>query len=471
MIMDAAAAVVGFIGLSGQALQGCTYLREFFADAKDAPRIVRNVSDHLEVIEPALTTIHAIFSGLQDSCSASLPMLQNPTPALNHCDSAIAELKAFVDRHDCLTASAPERSKLRKGWQRLGVARKSNKLKGLVVRLEQAKTSLLLVQANIDLALGHHQLTLAQQKKLAQQQLPDAYKTQTTFANEINSARLKTLEEYAKETRASSRITEDAICSLSADFTNKLGGLSGVMAPVIEKAVATALAQHSATVKMPMERPENRSDWPLSAGGDQNNPAVANSTGQLDSNMSIVLQSNRSFANLEAPTRESDCNESSFADSVVTRGPKRQRRKTTTVDLWFGRLQITTSVTEQEDQTASGDLEPLRLYAKTTQISILPNIWFLSTGAYFQFGDSKPGIYHPMWDNRLRVFHTHSYQSRVCQVIGEADHIRFRQMLQDREVTVHDMIGDMSLFEYVTQQIWPIQDGRTSLKSSRESLK
>ena len=149
MIMDAAAALVGFIGLSGQVLQGCSYLCEFFADAKDAPRIVRNVSDHLEVIQPALTTIRATLASLQDS-SASLPMLQNPTPALEHCESAIAELKAFVDRHDCMTASAPERSKVRKGWQRLGVARKSNKLRGLAVRLEQAKTSLLLVQANVN---------------------------------------------------------------------------------------------------------------------------------------------------------------------------------------------------------------------------------------------------------------------------------------------------------------------------------
>jgi hypothetical protein len=111
MPLDMASALVSFIGLSGQVLQGCNYLCDFFADAKDAPAIIKNISDHLEVIQPALSTIRVTFWDLQ-AISHSLPILQDPTPVLKNCESAIAELKAFVDRQAAFACQLQRRCKL-----------------------------------------------------------------------------------------------------------------------------------------------------------------------------------------------------------------------------------------------------------------------------------------------------------------------------------------------------------------------
>jgi hypothetical protein len=113
----------------------------FFADAKDAPATIRGISDHLEVMQPALSTIRTTFLDLQAG-SGSLPTLQDLTPTLKSCEWAIIELKAFVDRHGGVhiststtpqaiptsSKSFPGRSTLRRGWQGLDVARRANKL-------------------------------------------------------------------------------------------------------------------------------------------------------------------------------------------------------------------------------------------------------------------------------------------------------------------------------------------------------
>lgn len=65
MPLDVAAALVGFISLSGQVLQGCNYLCDFFADGKDAPATIKDIADHLEVIQPALRATCTTFLELQ----------------------------------------------------------------------------------------------------------------------------------------------------------------------------------------------------------------------------------------------------------------------------------------------------------------------------------------------------------------------------------------------------------------------
>jgi hypothetical protein len=136
---------------------------------------IRGVSDHLEVIQAALSTIRTTFLDLQAG-SDSLSTLQDPTSALKSCEWAITELKAFADRHGGIhiststtpqaiptsSKSFPGRSTLRRGWQRLGVARRANKLKDLEARLEHAKSSLQVIQANIGLALARSHKTSMQ---------------------------------------------------------------------------------------------------------------------------------------------------------------------------------------------------------------------------------------------------------------------------------------------------------------------
>jgi hypothetical protein len=66
---------------------------------------------------------------------------------------------------------------------------------------------------------------------------------------------MTTLTQYASETRDSSSATADAIGSLSRDFASKLDGLPAIMAPMVEIAVAKALAQHTASEKKARARP------------------------------------------------------------------------------------------------------------------------------------------------------------------------------------------------------------------------
>lgn len=256
--------------------------------------VIRNISDHLEVVQPTLNNIRTTFLDLQDP-SHSLPTLQDPTPALKNCESAISELRAFVDRHGSirkpasvtlkanhplagtpsasshspqalpsLAISVSEKSTLQRGWQRLDVARKSNKLRALAARLEQAKSSLQFAQANIVLGLGRYQATSIQEVKLAEEQLLDAQSitgvisaetkaialglradtqaslSRITLQSQTNSAHLTTLEQYASESRNRSRAMADAIVSFSADFTNKINHLPVAMARMVETAVLKA---------------------------------------------------------------------------------------------------------------------------------------------------------------------------------------------------------------------------------------
>jgi hypothetical protein len=482
MPLDVASALVSFIGLSGQVLQGCNYLSDFFADAKDAPATIKGISDHLEVIQPALSTLHATFLDLQAG-SDSLSTLQDPTSALKSCEWAITELKAFADRHGGIhiststtpqaiptsSKSFPGRSTLRRGWQRLDVARNANKLKDLAARLERAKSSLQVIQANIGLALARSHKTSMQEMKLAGEQLRDAQSasgqtsaetkdlalalradmhanlSRITCESQKHSTHLKTVEQCARELRDSSRATEDAIGSLSVDFKGKLDGLPVAMATMVESAVAKALAQHTASGEKAWERPRKTLHQEALDVEEQALAASTNSASQSQSDVSEVPQIVQSCVVPQNHRHGSDHKRGKFAVFALTRGPKRQQRSTSTVNVWFGRIVITTTVTVREDWTGTDRLAPMRLCAKATHVSIFPHIWLLKTGIRIHFGDSNPGIYHPLWDNRLRVFRTHQKGSQVAQAIKHADYLQFRRMLQDRQVTPHDMVDENPL--------------------------
>jgi hypothetical protein len=294
MPLDVAAALVGFVSLSGQVLQGCNYLCDFFVDAKDAPATIKDIADHLEVIQPALRTIRATFLELQAG-PQFLSVLQDPTPALENCESAIAEPRAFVDRHGRIYSSCPAAwsntlaltgkasgsshssqamftsaksfpgtSKLKREWQRLDVARKANQLRELAARLEKAKSSVQLIQNNIGLALWRFQVTSMQEIKLAQDQSREIqsearaitlaqgadthlHLNRIALESQSHSTHMTMLEQYATERRDTSKATADAIGSLSVDFISKLDGLPAMMAPIVQTAVAQALAQHTAS--------------------------------------------------------------------------------------------------------------------------------------------------------------------------------------------------------------------------------
>ena len=137
------------------------------------------------------------------------------------------------------------------------------------------------------------------------------------------------------------------------------------------------------------------------------------------------------------------------------RGPKRQQTSKSLFNFWFAQVEISSSTTEQEDDVESDYILPMRLQARRISVRIVPSLRFLKTCLLFESGDSTPTVSYPGWDNRLRLIRTHPRGSAVAKAIRCADYIRFRQLLQNREVSPFDLVENWdserssTLFEMV----------------------
>ena len=146
------------------------------------------------------------------------------------------------------------------------------------------------------------------------------------------------------------------------------------------------------------------------------------------------------------------------SEQLNKRGPKRQNRNKSVFNVWFGRIELTTLTTEQEDDIDSDCILPMCLRARQTSFRVVPNSYFLSFSLVFETGETRPTISHPGWDNRLRVIRNHIEDSPVYDVICRTDYANFRQLVESREVTPFDLVEyehliQCTLFEIVVQKI------------------
>ncbi|KAF7509420.1 hypothetical protein GJ744_007983 [Endocarpon pusillum] len=153
------------------------------------------------------------------------------------------------------------------------------------------------------------------------------------------------------------------------------------------------------------------------------------------------------------------------------RSPKRQKTSKSVFNVWFGRIELISSNTEQEDDIDSHDIPLTPLQARRTSFRLIPNSWFLRFGLLFETGQSRPTISHPGWDNRLRVIRTHQENSSVYHAIYYADYVGFRQLLESREATPFDLVyydggSKSTLFEAVVQMV---ECCHLALEPSRET--
>ncbi|KAF7509421.1 hypothetical protein GJ744_007984 [Endocarpon pusillum] len=159
--MNIAAGLVGFIGLSGQILQGCNYLCKTFSDAADAPDVIAAASNELGAIRSRLEAFQHLLLEVRASAPAFLRVQQDPAVPLQSCQNAIQKLQSFVDKYTDLsisTASSPgnlksHKAAFHKAWQKFDVARRGDQLRGYVSQLEAAKSFLSAAQDSIQLAL------------------------------------------------------------------------------------------------------------------------------------------------------------------------------------------------------------------------------------------------------------------------------------------------------------------------------
>jgi hypothetical protein len=119
LAMDVAAAVVGFVGLAGQCLQGCKFLQNFFGNAYDAPQIIRGLLQELDLLITLLKDFCLLLTEIQTS--RQIPDLTGTSSALSHCYDAIWKLRKFARKH-VVFASANTRVRMRNALRKLQCA-------------------------------------------------------------------------------------------------------------------------------------------------------------------------------------------------------------------------------------------------------------------------------------------------------------------------------------------------------------
>lgn len=453
--MDVAAGIVGFIGLTGQVLQGCNHLSNLLSNAKDAPEIIKDVSSEIEAVQDALQHFNRLLSEL-DRYPHLIPENWNPASALKMCENAIEKLKSFInnfrelDAQNAVGTAISPRMRTQRRWRKMKLANNVDKLHEHVSHLQSAKQALQLLHLSIgsNIGLTSHLYVEKQSENL--QQSMEKLSIQGTKAQDTSDTMLRSVQHLT----AASNDTQAELLEMRSDVSQRLDSLPlpNVFSSMVKAAVVEALAEHATqTSRESRVQPERRAVEEL----DPHHVDGSDLSGQ-ESPLTVDSHSH-SLDGL--PSQTSD-DQSPGIQSPIRRSGKRQRSSESSYNTWFGRVIITTTITEQDEEYLPQPDRVFKLTAKRTMITLLPNIWFSNWGAKFQMGTTKPTNNHPLWDNRLRVFRTHLEDSPVDQVLRTGNFLEFRNMLERREVTPFDMVEDHSndgkcgtLFEKALQEL------------------
>lgn len=140
--LSAAGGVISVVGLAGQVLQGCSYLRNIYDDAKDSPC-------ELRLLRMELTIISGIVESMRnDPQTSSIQNGHHPAEgALLFCDETLTKLRRIVEKYGVVTGT----SKRRRWGKGLAMAMSADKIKKHVERLDRAKDHLLAIQSTTEL--------------------------------------------------------------------------------------------------------------------------------------------------------------------------------------------------------------------------------------------------------------------------------------------------------------------------------
>jgi hypothetical protein len=489
--MEIAAAIVGFISLTGQALQGCNYLCKIFSDARDAPEVIREVSKELCNLRFQLEAFRLLLLKIQDTCPASLTVQQYPAVPLQSCHDAVQKLQSFADEFADLSTptgnnpaiSQTRRDAIRKEWHKFEVARKGDKLRSHKLQLEAAKTSLIAAQNSILIAveLQHFDVTRDIRQSVQQLQIEEnasakAVQATRDLANDIrtaqqedrpvtkmmsvsidqvlsNSQRLLTQsassDQSAHDARMALKRMEDAFSSLSTDLRNGFDNLPTAWVPMVQDAIEKSLAKHTASRQAVILSADQ---IPVDATARNHKTAAFNDgicsiQGRTSSERTLLQPGSassmtcvNSCGSCLVPTNSTARPRDFMLSS--RRSPKRQHTSKSFFNMGFLQVEITSSITEQEVDVDSEYVLPRRLQSRRTRFKVVPSLWFLNISLLFESGHSRPTISHPGWDNRMRVVRTHPKGSAVHEAIESADYIRFRQLLETGEISPFDLLDD-----------------------------
>ena len=97
------ASVVGFIGLTGQILQGCLFVQDFLEALEDAPADIEALQSELLIFQTSLDKFQSTLNVVDDDAVGEDVRL-----ALEYSNKAINDLRKVVSkladrRHGCIT--------------------------------------------------------------------------------------------------------------------------------------------------------------------------------------------------------------------------------------------------------------------------------------------------------------------------------------------------------------------------------
>ena len=139
--MDFASALVAFIGITGQLLEGVKIICDFLGDVNDAPSEIALLNVRLSLLRNILKNVIACPEALHGSEEA----LKNVEEAMMLVQSQVSELAKLIQNH---RPSKPGQRKLL--WSSINITFRKNKFEKRVVNITQALDLLLLSLAALD---------------------------------------------------------------------------------------------------------------------------------------------------------------------------------------------------------------------------------------------------------------------------------------------------------------------------------
>jgi hypothetical protein len=138
--LSVSASVAGLIGLTGQLLSGCLYLKGFYNDVKNAPKEVASLATELnalsDVVQDTSDRLNRLPHGL---------VVAHHEPTIKQCLDVVDGIKAELNGYST-KLSGTKRSRW---WTKVEYVSKKKTFSSQFSRLGSAKTQVLMVNDNI----------------------------------------------------------------------------------------------------------------------------------------------------------------------------------------------------------------------------------------------------------------------------------------------------------------------------------
>jgi hypothetical protein len=140
-----AANLAGLIGLAGQLLEGCLFVKDFLEDIKSAPQEIKTLSEEIGILSSAARSTTRLIERLKEP-GLTIDQAEYE-PALRQCIRTVQILGQEVEGY----VKKGSGDGGMKWWDKMKVASKKKSLGSHIERLERAKTQIHMVQLNISL--------------------------------------------------------------------------------------------------------------------------------------------------------------------------------------------------------------------------------------------------------------------------------------------------------------------------------